>query len=173
MPRDEVIDLVLGRRPLDNTMPTIPSLRELLGNAYTEDMETAFPDVVPPYMPCGKNIMVQLRTPGLFKRLPNGMKIWYTDETQEFMKHNVQTAIVRALGPVAYRHRLSMEPFIEGDWAVPGEFVRVPKFGGDRVAIQLPREGEEPQRAAYFLMVNDLDVNGRIYGDPLSVEGNL
>lgn len=171
MPYDNAESLLRPRRLINLEPPVIPSLKELLGGVYTEDVETAFPDVLPPYMPTGKNIMVQLRTPGLFKRLPNGMKIWYTDETQDFMKANIQTAVVRCLGPVAYRNRLTMEGFVEGDWAVPGEFVRVPKYGGDRVGVELPREGEEPTRAAYFLMINDLDVVGRIYGDPLAVQG--
>lgn len=164
MPRDTPSD----RRPIDLVQPHIPSLKDLLGKAYDERLAYAFPDVAPPYVPCGKNVLVQLRTPGAFKTLPNGAKFYFTDETQDFMKYNIQTAVVRSLGPVAFKHRLEMTPFPEGDWAVPGEFVRVPKFGGDRVGVPL---NDENSRAAYFLMINDTDITGRVYGDPLDLQG--
>lgn len=159
-----------ARRPINLVQPKIPSLKELLGKAYDDKLAYAFPDVAPPYVPTGKNILVQLRTPGAFKVLPNGKKFYYTDETQDFIKYNIQTAVVRCLGPVAFRHRLEMTPFPEGEWAVPGEFVRVPKFGGDRVGVPLEEEGTTT-RAAYFLMINDTDITGRVYGDPLELQG--
>ena len=130
----------------------------------------AFPDADVPYLPLGKMIMVQLRTPGDFKVLANGQKLYFTDETKEYEKHNVQTGLVRKLGPVAYKHRLTLESFPEGDWCKPGDFVRVPKYGGDRVAVPCR---DDPKREAMFVVVNDTDVIGLVNGDPLSLKAIL
>lgn len=167
MPRDSA-ETSMQRRAVNFKQPEVPSLKTLLGKLYTDEIAYAFPDVSPPYLPCGKNILVQLRTPGNFKILSNGKKFYFADESVDFEKFNVQTAVVRALGPVAYRHRLTMETFPEGEWAVPGEFVRVPKFGGDRVGVPL---NDEQNRTAFFVMVNDTDAVGRVYGDPLALKG--
>ncbi len=167
MPRDGT-DMLTLRRPLNLKQPEVPSLKSLLGKLYDENLAYAFPDVAPPYLPTGKNILVQLRTPGNFKKLSGGKILYYADESVDFEKFNIQTAIVRYLGPVAYRHRLTMETFPEGEWAVPGEFVRVPKFGGDRVGVAL---NDDQKRSAMFVMVNDTDIVGQVFGDPLALKG--
>lgn len=167
MPRDS-IETLSARRPINRKAPEMPSLKSLLGKDYTEKLAYSFPDVVPPYLPCGKNILVQLRTPGNYKILANGQKFFFADESVDYDKMNMQTCIVRALGPVAYRHRLTMETFPEGEWCVPGEFMRVPKFGGDRVGVPI---NDEQKRTAYFVMINDTDAVGQVYGDPLALQG--
>lgn len=167
MPRDTP-ETATPRRAVNLKQPEVPTLKSLLGKIYDDKIAYAFPDVSPPYLPTGKNILVQLRTPGNYKILGNGQKFFFADESVEVEKFNIQTAIVRYLGPVAFRHRLTMETFPEGEWAVPGEFVRVPKFGGDRIGIPLD---DEQKRSAFFVMVNDTDIVGRVYGDPLDLKG--
>jgi len=135
-----------------------------------ERLAYAFPEADPPYLPLGKMIVVQLRTPGDFKILPNGQKFYFTDETQAVEKFNVQTGLVRMLGPVAYKNRLTLGDFPEGAWCKPGDFVRVPKYGGDRVAVPTK---DDPKREAMFLIVNDIDVIGLVNGDPLAIKGIL
>ena len=155
MPRDPMAD------------QSFKSLKELLGKKYDDKLAYAFPEADPPYLPCGKMIVVQLRTPGDFKILPNGQKFFFTDETKDYEKFNIQTGVVRVLGPLAYKNRATLEDFPEGAWATPGQFVRVPKYGGDRVGV--PSKGD-PAREAFFLTVNDTDVLGLVYGDPLAIK---
>lgn len=149
-------------------MPLFQKNSELLGERYNESLAYAYPEAEPPYLPLGKMIVVQLRTPGAFKviQTPDGpKKIHFSDETQEMEKYNIQTGLVRYMGPVAYKNRLTLEEFPEGAWCKPGDFVRVPKFGGERVKIDTA-----DKREAIFLMVNDTDVLGFVHGDPLAVK---
>jgi hypothetical protein len=148
-------------------IPTVPTVKELLGKAYTEDYQTNYPDVVPPYHPVGTRILVQLRTPGSFKKLTNGKTLWYPDESVDAEKFRTQTALVRSMGPAAFRTRATMEPWPEGDWCVPGQFIRCPMYGGDRIAVPLK---DEWNRDALFMTMNDSDVIGVIYGDPLTIK---
>ena len=148
-------------------IPTVPTVKELLGKAYTEDYQTNYPDVVPPYHPVGTRILVQLRTPGSFKKLTNGKTLWYPDESVDAEKFRTQTALVRSMGPAAFRNRATMEPWPEGDWCVPGQFIRCPMYGGDRIAVPLK---DEWNRDALFMTMNDSDVIGVIYGDPLTIK---
>jgi co-chaperonin GroES (HSP10) len=156
--------------PLDAAR-TIPSLADVMGVAYTKRIEDAWPDIPPTYRPLGKMVVFQLRTPGAFRELPGGKKIWLPDETKDREKHNVQTAVVRALGPVAYKRRDNLEPFPEGEWCKPGDFVRVPKYGGDRTSVKIP--GDEFGREAFFVTVTDTDVIGFVDGDPLAINDIL
>lgn len=140
------------------------------GRKYTDELQFAFPDVVPPYVPLGTRILVQLRAPGGMKTLANGHKFYLPDETVDFEKMVVQTALVRSLGPAAFKSRgPTMQNWPEGDWCVPGEFVRIPRYGGDRVAVPL---NDEQNRDVIFMTMEDKDVIGLIptRHDPLSVK---
>lgn len=139
------------------------------GRKYGDDLKYAFPDVVPPYVPLGTRILVQLRTPGTVKTLANGKSFYLPDETIDYEKISVQTALVRALGPAAFKNRSTMENWPEGDWCVPGEFVRIPRYGGDKVAVPL---NDEQKREVIFMTMEDRDVIGLIHltHDPLAVK---
>ena len=139
------------------------------GRTYGEELQHSFPDVAPPYVPLGTRILVQLRTPGTVKTLGNGKKFFLPDETVDYEKMTVQTALVRSLGPAAFRNRATMQNWPEGDWCVPGEFVRIPRYGGDRVAVAL---NDEQKREVIFMTLEDRDVIGLIPSgyDPLSVK---
>lgn len=141
---------------------------DLLGKRYDERVAYAFPEAAPPYLPFGNKVIVQLRTPGDFKVMPNGQKIYFADESKELEKFNVQTGLVRCLGPLAYCNRLTGESFPEGPWCAAGEFIRVPKYGGERVAVVLA-----DKREAIFLTVNDTDALGYVYSDPLAIKALL
>lgn len=147
--------------------PVIPSVKEILGPDYTEALQVAFPDVPPPYFPVGTRILVQLRTPGAFKTMLNGQKLFIPDEARDNEKFRIQTGLVRALAPAAFCNRATMEPWPEGEWCVPGEFVRLPLYGGDRVTVPL---NDEWKREAIFVTLNDSDIVGVIYGDPLTIK---
>lgn len=128
---------------------------------WNEDHDFAFPDVDPMFEPYGSRVVVQIRNP--MKKTKSGL--FLPEDTQDTEKWNTQVALVRATGPLAFCNRETMKPWAEGKWCEPGEFVRVPKYGGDRWEVPLKDNGK-----ALFVVFNDLDIVGRFTGDPLSVK---
>jgi co-chaperonin GroES (HSP10) len=124
----------------------------------------AFPDVDPGFDPCGSRVLVQIRTPKL--KLDWGLILG--DESKETELWNCQVGKVIKVGPLAYHSRDTMVPYPEGAWCQPGDFVRVPKYVGDRWIIDAPN-GEK----ALFAHFNDLDILGRVTGDPLAIRAFL
>lgn len=155
--------------------PAIQSVRDLLGESYTDEIEWAFPDVAPAIYPCGMFILVQLSFPKKRKLVPgtgkNGIPpkyILFPDEAVTSQQARSQTALVRALGPVAYRNRETMREWPEGSWCRPGKFIRTPMYGGDRIAVAVP--GRDPSDEALFVLFRDQDCLSVITGDPLSIK---
>lgn len=91
-------------------------------------LEEAFPDVTPGVKPLGARVLVQLRT----VRAKTVSGIVLVDDTRTFNKANTQLGKVIALGPIAFCNRETGKTWNEGVWAEPGQFVRIPKYGGDR-----------------------------------------
>lgn len=91
-------------------------------------LDTAFPSVDPGVIPLGARILVQLRT--VRERTSGGIVI--VEDTKQFNKANTQLAKIIHLGPLSYRNRDTGELWKEGVWARPGDYVRIPKWGGDR-----------------------------------------
>ncbi len=127
----------------------------------TSELDYAFPSVDPGVRPTGSRVLLQIRSP---KTTSKGGIILVSD-TQDTEKWNTQVAKVLATGPLAFKNRETGIPWVEGEWASEGEFVRVPKYGGDRWELPVPGR-EEP---ALFVIVNDLDIVGIITGDPLAI----
>jgi len=77
----------------------------------------------------------------------------------------VQTALVRAVGPAAYRNRQTLQLWPEGHWCVPGMFIRTPMYGGDRLEVpfNLPDGAVDH---ALFVTFRDQDCINVITGDP-------
>lgn len=129
---------------------------------YDENaMLEAFPEVDPGVVPFGSRVLVQIRTP---KKMSSG-GILLDSGTQDTEKWNTQVAKVVKHGPLAFCNRDKMTPWPEGAWCKPGDFVRVPKYGGDRWEVPL-KNGE----GALFVIFNDLDIIGGVTGDPLAVK---
>jgi co-chaperonin GroES (HSP10) len=124
-------------------------------------LEEAFPKADPGLMPLGARVLVQLKAP---KRKSKG-GIALVSETQETEQWNTQVGRVIALGPVAFHNRDTLAPWPEGRWCQAGDFVRVPKYGGDRWQVRLP----DSEEVALFCLFKDLDIIGQITGDPLAV----
>lgn len=132
-------------------------------------LDDAFPPVNPELRPCGGRILVQ------FKQAPKkttASGIILVAETKETEKWNTQVAKVIALGPLAFKKRDSMEPWPEAAWCEVGDFVRMPKWGGDRIAVPyVDKDGVEEE--ALFSVFNDHEVISVITGDPLKVKAFL
>lgn len=127
---------------------------------YEDALAEAFPAVNAGIQPFGSRVLVQIRTPKT--KTTSGIII--DTGSRDTEKWNTQVAKVISHGPVAYRNRNTLEAWPEGGWAHPGDYVRVPKYGGDRWEVPLPN-GE----SALFVIFNDLDIIGKVEGDPLSI----
>lgn len=124
-------------------------------------LDEAFPPCEPGVAPFGSRVLVQIRTP---KRKTAG-GIILTSETRETDAWNTQNAKVLALGELAFKNRTTMEPWPEGSWCDVGDFVRVPKYGGDRWTVKV-NNGEDE---ALLVIFNDLDIIGKVV-DPLAAK---
>ena len=133
------------------------------------EMAWAFPSVDPGAQPLGGRVLVQLRRS---RKKTTKAGIVLVEETKETEKWNTQVAKVIAVGPLAFRHRDSMNPWPEGSWCAGGDFIRVPKWGGDRWEVKVPGEDhlEDP---ALFMIVNDHEVIARITTNPLETKAFL
>lgn len=138
-----------------------------LGNAKlkTRLLDEAFPEVDPGMRPCGGRVLIQIRS--LPKELKTEGGIILPDhDTKDAEKWNCQVGKVIMIGPVAFRNRTTLEPWPEGDWAKVGDYVRVPKYGGDRWERPVPNRDDEP---ALFALHEDTDIIAIITGDPLDM----
>jgi len=129
--------------------------------SYEDAMAEAFPTVDAGVQPFGSRVLVQIRTP---RRVTRGGIILSTD-TKDTEKWNTQVAKVVSLGPLAYKNRDTQILWPEGQWCQPGDFVRVPKYGGDRWEVPITKDD-----SAMFVIFNDLDIVGKVTGDPLVVK---
>jgi co-chaperonin GroES (HSP10) len=126
----------------------------------------AFPSVDPGAKPLGGRILVQLRRT---KQTVTGAGIILVQETKETEKWNNMVAKVIEIGPLAFRKRDTMEPWPEGSWCVVGDYIRVPKWGGDRWEVEV--EGEEEK--ALFMILNDHEVIAKVTCNPLEMKAFL
>jgi len=133
-----------------------------------DSLDEAFPPCDPGVEPLGSRVIVQIRTP---KSKTKG-GIILTKEAQETESYNTQVAKVLKIGQLAFKNRNTMEYWPEGAWCSPGDFVRVPKYGGDRwtVKVQKP-DGTSDE--AILIIFDDLNLVAKITGDPLAMKAFL
>lgn len=130
------------------------------------DLREAFPAVDPGAIPLGARVLVQLRRT---KKTVTASGIVLVEETRETEKWQNMVGKVIELGPLAFRKRDSMEPWVEGVWCQVGDYIRVPKWGGDRWEVPVPNapKDEDP---ILFMVLNDHEVIASITGDPLAMK---
>lgn len=128
-----------------------------------ESIDEAFPACDPGVKPLGSRVMVQIRTPKTKSR--GGIIL--TEEVRETEIYNTQVGKVLEVGPVAFHDRRTLQPWPEGQWAKPGDFVRIPRFGGDKWQVKAAN-GED----AIVAIFNDLDIVALV-DDPLAVKAFL
>jgi co-chaperonin GroES (HSP10) len=126
-------------------------------------IDEAFPPVDPGVEPFGSRVIVQIRT----AKSKTAGGIILPEDVQETERWNTQVAKVVAVGSLAFHNRNTMQPWPEGSWCEVGDFVRAPKYGGDKWSVEV--NGIE----VLFVMFNDLDLLGRITGDPLSMKAYI
>lgn len=121
-----------------------------------------FPTVDPKVVPLGARVLVQLVSP----RQKTASGLILVEETKETERWNNQVARVIAVGPLAFCNRETAEPWKEGMWAEPGDFVIVPRWGGNRRTVK----SEDGSMIVYFAVVNDHEIIEKVYGNPLDLE---
>jgi len=128
--------------------------------ASADELSWAFPEVKPGQSPFGGRIIVQLRR---IKQKTAG-KIILVEETKENEKWNNMIGKVVAIGPLAFKNRETMASWPEGSWAEIGDYVRVPRWGGDRWERPVP-DDEDP---VLFMTINDHELIAKVTDNPLS-----
>lgn len=129
------------------------------------DIAWAFPSVDPGAKPLGGRILVQLRRT---KKKTTGSGIILVEETKEAEKWNNMVAKVVEVGPLAFKNRDTMQGWPEGSWVVAGDFIRVPKWGGDRWEVKVPEE-DQFEDPALFMILNDHEIIAKVTCSPLEM----
>ena len=80
------------------------------------DLEEAFPLVDPGAIPLGARVLVQLRKA---KKRMTQSGIILPEETRDTERAQNPVAKVIAFGPLAFKKRDTMEPWVEGIWLIP------------------------------------------------------
>lgn len=118
----------------------------------------AFPTAEAGIEPCGNKVLLQLRRT---KPTTRG-GIILTTETKSYAEDTIQVCRVVSVGPIAFRNRDTREEWAEGVWCAPGDFVRAPKWGGDRFKVRFS-EGEDD--VVQFCIVNDHEIIAKLKSD--------
>ncbi len=138
--------------------------------AFNEaEISWAFPTVDPGAKPLGARILVQLRRT---KKKTSMGGIILVEETKETEKWQNMVAKVIEIGPLAFKNRDTMNPWPEGSWVVVGDYIRVPKWGGDRWEVQVDGE-DELEDKALFMILNDHEIIAKVTSDPLAMKAYL
>ena len=133
------------------------------------ELAWAFPSVDPGAKPLGGRILVQLRRT---KKKATSAGIILVEETKETEKWQNMVARVVEIGPLAFKHRDTMQAWPEGSWCAVGDYIRVPKWGGDRWEVKVPGD-DDYEDPALFMVLNDHEVIAKLTGDPLAMRAFL
>jgi len=127
----------------------------------TTDVQDAFPVVDPGAVPLGARILVQMRLP---KRKMTSSGIILAAETVDTEKAQNPIGKVVAKGPLAFKKRDTMEDWPEGSWVEVGDYVRVPRWTGDRWEIPINQDD-----VVQFMLMNDHEVIAKLTSNPLEM----
>lgn len=138
----------------------------------------AFPEVDPRHAPVAEFVIVQLR---LAKTITSG-GIHLIEDSVQTESDTTQVAKVIRIGPGAFRRRDNGEQWATGAWYKVGDFVRAPRYGGDRwkidhlkviperkVGTMIVPEQKITQKVE-FALFKDLDIRLIIEGNPLDLK---
>lgn len=145
------------------------NMNELPVASSEAEIAWAFPTVDPGAQPLGARILVQLRRA---KKKTTTAGIILVEETKETEKWQNMVAKVIAVGPLAFKKRDTMESWPEGSWCEVGDYIRVPKWGGDRWEVKVPGE-DDLEDPALFMILNDHEVIAKVTGNPLEMKAFL
>lgn len=126
-------------------------------------LEEGFPVVDPEFEPYGSRVLVQLRT--VMKTSRGGIdlppEVWATEAWNE------QVGKVIKCGPLSFKNRRTGEDWPEGAWFKSGDYVRVPRYGGDRWSVK--KDGID----VVVVAINDADMIGGFTGNPMAIKAYI
>ncbi len=134
-------------------------------DATGHTLEDLFPEIDPEFRPFGARVLVQLRR--VFSQTKGGIIL--VQDSKDTEAWNIQSAKLIAVGPLAFKNRATADAWPEGAWAQLGDFVLVPRYGGDRRSIKAP-DGKED---VVIVLLDDKDLYGALTGDPLKVKAYI
>ena len=130
-----------------------------------KSVDEMFPTIDPEFTPFGHRVVVQIRR--VVNKTNSGIILSTGTKDEEI--YNGQVAKLLLVGPLAFKKRTTGEEWPEGTWAKPGDYVKVPRWGGDRWTVDL-RDGLEPVMLA---ILSDADLIGAYTGDVSKVRSHL
>jgi co-chaperonin GroES (HSP10) len=125
------------------------------------DLQDAFPVVDPGAKPLGARVLVQMRLP---KKKMTASGIILAAETVDTEKAQNPIGKVVAIGPLAFKKRDTMESWPEGSWCEIGDFVRVPRWTGDRWEVKI-----DDDTTVELMLMNDHEVIAKLTSNPLEM----
>lgn len=117
-------------------------------------LSESFPDVDPNFEPFGSLVLLQVRVAK--RRVGKDSALELPDEVVATIQANTQVAKVLSYGSLAFCNRNTGEKWPEGSWVKVGEYVRIPKYAGDRWEV---KHGDG---VVTFVTLRDLELSGRI-----------
>lgn len=139
---------------------------------YATGLDTAgrtlgelFPTVDPEFEVFGHRVLVQLRR--TISKSAGGIIL--SRDTKDTEAWNIQVARLIAVGPLAFKNRATGESWPEGAWAKVGDFIKVPRWGGDRNSVPMG-DGGDP---VVVVTLADSDLIGRYTGNPLAIKAYI
>lgn len=130
-----------------------------------KSLDEMFPEIDPEFAPFGHRVIVQIRR--VVNKTSSGIIL--AKEATETEAYNNTIGKLISVGPLAFKKRTTGEEWPEGIWARPGDFVRVPRFGGDRWVVDL-HDGLSP---VHLVLFADSDLLGAYTGDVSKVRSHL
>ena len=149
-------------------MSSIPEVINPYGQGLSvedKSLDELFPVVDIAFRPFGHRVVVQVRR--VVEKTQSGIIL--SLGTKEAEAYNGQVAKLISVGPLAFKKRGTGEPWPEGVWAQPGDYVKVPRWGGDRWTVDLD-DGLAPVMLA---VMSDGDLIGAYTGDVRKVRSHL
>jgi co-chaperonin GroES (HSP10) len=120
-----------------------------------ETLDEAFPPCDTGITPLGARVLLQLKS---VKKASKG-GIILVDETRETERVQSMVAKVLALGPIAFKNRDTLSEWGEGLWCSVGDYVRVPRWSGDRFTIPNPND---PDDEISIQVLNDFELWAKV-----------
>lgn len=130
-----------------------------------KSLDELFPVIDPEFTPFGHRVLVQVRR--VVSKTASGIIL--AKESKDTEAYNNTIGKVISVGPLAFKKRTTGEEWPEGVWARPGDFVRIPRFGGDRWVIDL-NDALDP---VHIVLFSDADLLGAYTGDVTKVRSHL
>lgn len=116
-----------------------------------ETLEEAFPITDFGIKPLGARMLIQLKS---IKKASKG-GILLVNETRETEKAQSMIGKVIAVGPLCFKNRETATEWPEGTWCKPGDYVRVPRWSGDRFTVPHPTD---PDDEISGQVINDFEI---------------